>query len=402
MLVCCATGWGSEPPALPEGNTENARPALKPKGGPASGKVKVAAGNAPLGQKIHYTLSKDEALKLVDKNIEALVGSIENAAQAGCIAIAFPEDTLGLVHWEAGHYGAEHELLEPAVGALFKAVSKKAAERSIYVIVCSDIVYPDGLRNSAVLFGRNGKEVGRYHKVHLPLGEQNKKRGDSFPVFETEELGGIGMCICYDMVFPETTRALAMGGADVVFALTVGGAAVADGAASDAAFITRAADNELYLVVSWNGGSRIIAPSGALLAQTVRGQDLTMAEFDPRAGRVFGDAVAGTSTDHRARLLGAERVPAAYAILTDSNPPLLKKLKDVKLQTPEHAARLMAEVLTVGETRFAAAEKLANDGKVAEAIAEFTAMSEHFGTTWIGHAARSRLLSLRSREKQGR
>ena len=108
--------------------------------------------------------------------------------------------------------------------------------------------------NTAILLGRDGAEIGRYHKVNLPLAEQNRKRGDSFPVFETPELGGIGMCICYDMVFPETSRALALGGADVVFHLTMGGASAAG--LGDEAFMTRAADSEVYLIVSWRGNSK--------------------------------------------------------------------------------------------------------------------------------------------------
>ncbi|MFP6591923.1 MAG: nitrilase-related carbon-nitrogen hydrolase, partial [Candidatus Latescibacterota bacterium] len=61
-------------------------------------------------------------------------------------------------------------------------------------------------------------------------------------------------CICYDMVFPETTRALALGGADLVFHCTMGGASYGDGDASLAAFRTRAADNFIYyLVVAFRG-----------------------------------------------------------------------------------------------------------------------------------------------------
>ena len=61
------------------------------------------------------------------------------------------------------------------------------------------------------------------------------------------------MLICYDMVFPEATRCLALAGADVVFHPTLGGAAFGDDDISLAAFRTRAVDNFLYLVVAMRG-----------------------------------------------------------------------------------------------------------------------------------------------------
>jgi predicted amidohydrolase len=36
------------------------------------------------------------------------------------------------------------------------------------------------------------------------------------------------MLICYDMVFPESARCLALGGADIIFHPTLGGAAIGD------------------------------------------------------------------------------------------------------------------------------------------------------------------------------
>jgi predicted amidohydrolase len=358
--------------------------------------VKVAAAHSPVWNGIDFRLSRDEALKAIEGNVREILALVDAAADAGCIAVAFPEDTLGMTGLEAYHFDDQKPVVDPAVRMLFEAVGGKAAERSIYVIVCTDVFYDNDCCNTAVLFGRDGSQIGRYHKVNLPIGEQTRKRGDAFPVFQTEELGGVGMCICYDMVFPETTRALALGGADVVFHLTMGGAACPGGTASDAAFITRAADNELYLVVSWRGNSRIISPAGEVLAQGDTGGGLTVAEFDPFSGREFGDATGGTFPDHRARLF-RERVPQAYAILTEPNPPVLAKFKDTPLPEVQDVARLAAEVLTTGEERFSAAGQLVNEGKTEEAIREYEAMSERFGTTWIGRAARKRLVELRDR-----
>ena len=100
-----------------------------------------------------------------------------------------------------------------------------------------------GAGNTAFFLGRDGREIGRYHKVQLPVHEQLKEPGDRFPVFETPDLGGVGMLICYDMVFPETARCMALNGADILFNPTLGGAAFGGWEISRAAFRTRAVEN---------------------------------------------------------------------------------------------------------------------------------------------------------------
>ena len=147
-------------------------------------------------------------------------------------------------------------------------LGKAAADHRMYLVVCNDAIEPDGRAyNTAFLLGRDGKEIGRYHKVNLPLAEQSRARGRRFPVFPTPDLGTVGMLICYDMVFPEATRCLAPGGADVVFHPTLGGAAFGDDDISLAAFRTRAVDNFVYLVVAMRGqGSMIISPQGKVIA----------------------------------------------------------------------------------------------------------------------------------------
>ena len=89
-----------------------------------------------------------------------------------------------------------------------------------------------------------------------------------------------------------------------------------------------------------------------------------------------------------------ERMPAAYAILTDPNPPALAKFAHMPIPSGDEASRLGAEVLTTGAERLSAADKLVKAGKRDEAIAEFEAMSAYFKTTWIGRASRKRLREL--------
>lgn len=79
------------------------------------------------------------------------------------------------------------------------------------------------LHNSLLLFTPEGF-VGTYDKVYLPTfsvfeEDLHFMEGESLPVFEVT-LGGervrLGLCICYDLFFPEVTKSLARDGADII------------------------------------------------------------------------------------------------------------------------------------------------------------------------------------------
>src|SRR5438128_7972140 len=155
----------------------------------------------------------------------------------------------------------------------------------MYLVCCIDGLVANGdRRNTAFFLGRDGKEIGRYNKVQ-PTIHEGPKRGDRFPVFSTADLGGVGLLICYDMVFPEAARCLALAGADIIFHPTLGGAAIGDDDISRAAFRTRAVENFVYLVVSQrDAGAVIISPQGKILAEGKGADDIAMADIQPGGG----------------------------------------------------------------------------------------------------------------------
>jgi predicted amidohydrolase len=355
--------------------------------------MRIAAAQ-PKNRTIDFRLGPPEVLARVDRSLEELERLVHKAGAAGCDAMALPEDTLGLLNWEAANPRALGAVLPEAVRRMLDRLGRAAADHRMYLVLCSDAVEPDGRSfNTAFLLGRDGREFGRYRKVNLALPEQGRTRGREFPVFPTRDLGAVGMLICYDMVFPEAARCLALGGADVIFHPTLGGAAIGDEDISLAAFRTRAAENFVYLVVAMRGHcSMVISPRGKVLA-TAEGPDaLAIAEIDPAGGREGGDAF-NTQRDMRGRLF-RERVPEAYGILTEPAPPVLAKVPSNV--TSEEAIRIMATVLTTGEARFKEAEALARAGKTAEAIRLFERLCEECPTSWIDRAARERLRALRT------
>ncbi len=61
--------------------------------------------------------------------------------------------------------------------------------------------------------------LGHQRKVHLPPGERGVySAGEGFAAFDTP-VGRIGMLVCYDKVFPEAARALAVDGAEIIASL---------------------------------------------------------------------------------------------------------------------------------------------------------------------------------------
>lgn len=355
--------------------------------------VRLAAvqSTAPL---VDYHLADTrQALDRVEENLDRLSDSVRRAGRAGCDAVVLTEDSLGLHKWLAAHEPAVSEILSVAVERMLTRLGAVAAEQHLYLACCSDALEADGgLYNTAFLLGRDGRELGRYHKVNLPYSELGlRRRGQRFPVFPTPDLGGVGLLICYDMVFPEAIRCLALEGADVVLVPTMGTASMGSAELGRAAFRVRAADNLTYLVVAYRGaGSMVISPLGEVLAEGKEGDEVVFADVDPLGGRQGGNAF-DWQEDLRTRLF-RERAPEAFHVLVDPAPPALARLPST--DTPEEVTRRANRVLTEGEDRFSVAEDLARTGRVQEAVRAFRQLRREFAGSWIDRAAAARLTEL--------
>lgn len=385
MLMVCVSSF--IPPAQSAGAAEP---------GPAAPNQRplVRLGTAqPRLRLIDWRLTNlTEVLEKVDKSLGELEQIVHKAGAARCDALAFPEDTLGLGHWEAANKAALPKVLPAAIERMLARLGAAAASHRMYLVCCNDASEPNGaIHNTAFFLGRDGKEIGRYQKVNMPIHELDRKRGESFPVFNTPDLGGVGMLICYDMVFPEAPRCLALNGADIIFHPTLGGAAIGDEDINLAAFRTRAVENFVYLVISQRGGgSMIISPQGKILAEGKGPDDVVVAEIDPFGGREGGDAM-NQQADMRARLF-RERSPAAFSILTDPNPPVLTKVPATI--TVAEAVEISSKVLTLGEAEFKDADSLLRGGRTNEAIAAFTRLQKAYRDSWIDRVSAERLAKL--------
>lgn len=360
-----------------------------------AGRVARVCAAQPASRLVPWRYTSQEALARVEENLSDLAAIVQRAGASGCDVLAFPEDTLGLLHWEMGNKPSLKDVLPQAVRRMVERLGQAAAAYRMYLVCSSDVAEEDGVyRNAAFFLGRDGRLIGRYDKVQPTITESDRRRGESFPVFETPDLGGVGMAICYDMVMPETTRALALNGADIVFVVTMGGAVTSsEEGLSRAAFRVRAADNYIYLAVAARGGgAMIVSPKGRILAEAAGRDAIAVADIDVFGGRDSGDAL-NRQSDMRARLF-RERNPAAYGILTAVDPPVLRKIP-AAISNAE-AVRIGAATLTIGGERFDEAEALLRSGKTAEAAAAFEQLRRDFPGTWIDRVAAARLDKMRA------
>ena len=152
------------------------------------------------------------------------------------------------------------------------------------VVVCAGYTEAgDGVLYASAVCVNGDGVLGRQRKVHLPPAERFAyTAGDGFAAFDTP-VGRVGMLLCYDKLFPEAARALALDGADVICSLSAWAADRMHPAADirddiqtrhfDLCDQTRAVENQVFVVSAnqtgpWGplrflGSAKVVDPGGA-------------------------------------------------------------------------------------------------------------------------------------------
>jgi predicted amidohydrolase len=109
-----------------------------------------------------------------------------------------------------------NRLAEPVEGEVFKILAPLAKKRACYIVYGFAEKDGENIYNSSALIGPEGM-VGMYRKVHLYYRETLffKPGNVGFPVFDLP-FGKVGMMICFDWMFPESARSLALNGAQLI------------------------------------------------------------------------------------------------------------------------------------------------------------------------------------------
>jgi len=131
--------------------------------------------------------------------------------------------------------------------------------------------------NTAVFVGTRGL-IGKYRKMYLPTHSVFEEKRYFRPGYQTATfntaLGNIGLCICYDLFFPEVCRLTRLRGAQLIVVISASPAVRKN--YFEVLTTARALENTAFLAyvnrvgvedgLQFWGGSRLIGPTGDLLA----------------------------------------------------------------------------------------------------------------------------------------
>jgi len=150
-----------------------------------------------------------------EKNLKSIINAIKEAAEKQANLVVFPECSLSGYMFRSR--AEARPFAETIPGPSTERLVPLCGELNVYVILGLLEKDKDKLFNAAAFIGP-GDIIGKYRKNHLPfLGvDRFVDRGDkSFEVYQTP-IGNIGMEICYDIMFPEGSRIMALLGADIL------------------------------------------------------------------------------------------------------------------------------------------------------------------------------------------
>lgn len=147
-------------------------------------------------------------------NLTKAEAKIREAARSGAKLICLPES------FDLGYDGTRIPDMMAAAqdenGETICRMKALALELGVYILAPAFLRTGAGVENRAFLLDDQGQLLGGYSKTH-PVGDERSclRRGTEYPVFDTR-LGKLGIAICYDACFPETSRILALKGAEIL------------------------------------------------------------------------------------------------------------------------------------------------------------------------------------------
>ena len=228
-------------------------------------------------------------------NLAVAADYVRRAADGGAQLAVLPEMFCCLYTNEAFRANAE-----PVGGPVHRAMAGLARETGLW-LVAGSMPEADGERiyNTSFVFDPAGRQAAFHRKMHLFdidvkggqrfMESETFTAGDSVTVFDTP-FGKLGLCICFDLRFPELARCMALAGARAIvtpaaFNMTTGPAHW------ELLFRQRAVDNQLFTLgvapardeqgpyVSY-GNTILCSPWGEVLARVGSAPALLLADVD--------------------------------------------------------------------------------------------------------------------------
>jgi len=236
----------------------------------------------------------DSKLGDIQKNLAKMMAFTGEATGNGAQLVVFPECALTGYQYESREEALAAAQTIP--GLAVDVMSSLCAKLKTHVIFGMLEKSDESLYNTSVLIGPEGL-VFKYHKNHIPFQGVDRYVDKGERPFELCKVGdvSIGLQICYDIFFPESSRVHSLLGADLI---TLPTNFATMGVVERAGFIinTRAIENKVY-VLSCNrvgeergypfcGRSKIVDPMGVTLTEASNDkEEIIYADIDPALAR---------------------------------------------------------------------------------------------------------------------
>jgi predicted amidohydrolase len=198
--------------------------------------------------------------------------------------------------WSAGyfHFGQYESLAETLDGPTVSMCSRVASELGVHLHVGSIVERAENgqLRNTSILLDPEGRIVHQYSKIHVfgykSLEASLLTAGTSLPVAETP-FGKTAGTTCYDLRFPGLWMELSNRGVEIVIVPAAWPAARRE----HWRLLTsaRALEHQIFVIacntageqegVALGGHSRVVDPSGVVLAEAGSGEEVLIVDIDP-------------------------------------------------------------------------------------------------------------------------
>jgi N-carbamoylputrescine amidase len=218
-----------------------------------------------------------------EEKVDHVLPLIEQASNDGANIILLPE--LYTTDYEK-FYTKDPEYFaeaEPSNGPTMQAVGELTQRfKNIVIVPYFEKKAPGIYYNSAATVGPGGTVIANYRKVQVASVQVLEKlyfrRGNAFQVLETEfsPNAKFGTIICHDRRYPETSRIMAMMGAEIMFCPTAA-PGYAAGVHWDIVNRARSVDTGMFTVysnrvgVEWEkhyfGDSMIVDPFGEVITR---------------------------------------------------------------------------------------------------------------------------------------
>ena len=163
-----------------------------------------------------------DVLKEKEENLQKLSEEMERLSSEKPDLIALGE--MFVCPYETSGFSA---YAEAEGGPLWTALSDLAKKHHVW-LSAGTIPESDAgghIYNTAYVFDRDGRQAAKHRKIHLydvdlPDGKKIRESdsvtaGDQITVFDTE-FGPVGLCVCFDIRFPEQAKEMALRGARLI------------------------------------------------------------------------------------------------------------------------------------------------------------------------------------------